>query len=273
MWCQLFSEPGAGSDLSSLTTRATRVDGGWTLSGQKVWTSYAQFADWGVCLARTDPDVARRPGISYLVVDMRSPGSGGPAAAPDHRRVRVQRGVLRRRVRPRGSDHRPGARGLADRELDAHPRAGRESAPARDPHAAARRAAARRARERRLGRPAHRAPALRGLRRAPALPAAQLAVRLPYRPRRGARARREHQQAVVVRDEQAVARHRDGRARSGGAAVGRCPDNPAAGRWQRSWLYYQASSIWAGTNEIQRNVVGERTLGLPREPSVRSSGS
>jgi alkylation response protein AidB-like acyl-CoA dehydrogenase len=74
IWCQLFSEPGAGSDLAGLRTRAEKVDGGWRISGQKIWTSLARQAQWGICVARTDPDAPKHQGITYFLVDMASPG-------------------------------------------------------------------------------------------------------------------------------------------------------------------------------------------------------
>ncbi|MEZ5166495.1 MAG: acyl-CoA dehydrogenase family protein [Acidimicrobiales bacterium] len=268
LFCQLFSEPDAGSDLAAVKTRAERVDGGWRLRGQKVWTSYAQFADWGLCLARTDADAPKRKGISAFMVDMRAPGVDirplrqitdesdfnevffDDAFVADDQLV----GPLHGGWAVSGSTltHE---RGTNPRQLVIHTQLLDE-----------------------LFRLAAQHDRLDDPRTEQDLAQAFVELRLFQLQNWRSLSRLQHgrelgPEAATAKLYWSEMSQRMHHRRCGcwvtrrrcGAAV----DNPGDGRWQRSWLYYRAASIFAGTNEIQRNIIGERTLGLPREPEPR----
>ncbi len=266
IWCQLFSEPEAGSDLASLRTRAVRTDGGWRVTGQKIWTSYAQFADWGVCLARSDPDAPSRKGISYLVMDMHADGVDvrplrqitdeaefnevflddvfvpeDQLVGPEHGGWTVANSTLTHE------------RGVNPRQLVIHSQLLDE-----------------------LWRLARDNGALDDVRLAGRLAEAFVELRIfqlhNWRSiSRTARGLEPGPQGSINKlwwSEMSKRLHDTAIAVLGPAASlwRGASENPGDGAWQRSWLYYQASTIWAGTNEIQRSLVGERVLGLPREP-------
>jgi len=123
IWCQLFSEPSAGSDAAAVKTRATRVDGGWKINGQKVWTSGAHYCKRGLATVRTDFDGPKHAGITMVILDMEAPGVEVRPLRQITGGSEFQRGVLQRRVRPgRGRGRR------AERRLDGRPRHPRQRA-------------------------------------------------------------------------------------------------------------------------------------------------
>jgi len=266
LWCQLFSEPGAGSDLAAVATKGDRVDGGWSLTGQKVWTSYAQFADWGLCLARTDPDAPKNRGISAFAVDMRAAGvevrplvqiTGEAefnevffdgAFVPDDQLIGPENNGWQ--VSSSTLTHE---RGTNPRQFVIHAQLleelftlAIESGRYDDPRLARKLAEA--FVEVRLFQ-LHNWRSLSRLAAGKALGPEGSTLKLYW----SEMSKRLHETVMAVLGDAAPLWR--------GAQ-----DNPGDGEWQRSWLYYHAASVFAGTNEIQRNIIGERVLGLPREP-------
>jgi alkylation response protein AidB-like acyl-CoA dehydrogenase len=267
IWCQLFSEPGAGSDLAGLTTRAVRADGGWRLTGQKIWTSLAKQADWAICIARTDPAAPRHAGITYFLVDMTAPGievrplrelNGesffnqvflDDVFVPDDCVVgevnggwRVARTTL---ANERVSLSRTWTFGSGVTELLEQVQAG-STAPAGQ-----------------LGRLVAEGHAidLLGLR----VMMKQLSGTEPG-------ATGSVRKLLGMRHAQQIAElcwamsGPDGALGAGPAAGLRQPDGPNGPHWARQVLTTRALTIGGGTTDIQLNIIGERILGLPRDP-------
>jgi alkylation response protein AidB-like acyl-CoA dehydrogenase len=260
-WCQLFSEPGAGSDLASLSTRATRTEGGWLLNGQKVWTSMAKQADWGICLARTDPDAPKHDGITCFMVDMKTPGIDirplreltGQAMfnevffddvfVPDDCLVgeendgwRCARTTLaNERVYMGGSNTIGGGVIGVLRALDAHGLAG-------DAHALDEAGG--------LVVTGH-ALAVLGFR----MTLQALAGADPSGSEAAVR------KLLGVEHDQHV--QEVGLALSGPAGA---VDEDEGAAWVNAFLFNRCLTIAGGTSDIQRNVIAERLLGLPRDP-------
>jgi alkylation response protein AidB-like acyl-CoA dehydrogenase len=266
IWCQLFSEPEAGSDLAGLSTTATDVDGGWVLRGQKVWTSYAHYARWAIALVRTDPSLPKHRGLSYLVVDMTRPGvdirplrtmTGEPEfnevfledvfVPLDHLVGGLNNGWA---VAQTTLAHERGTAfpfkeqivheimlrqlyGLAERsgELDNETVARQLAASFVDLRALR----------------MHNLRTLSRLARGELPGPESSVVKLCW----SNMTQRMSETALAILGEDSP-------------LWGDVPGNADRGRWQRQWLWSKAATIAGGTSEIQRTIVGERILGLPR---------
>ncbi len=266
IWCQLYSEPGAGSDLAALSTRADRVDGGWLVTGQKVWTSYAQFAAWGFGLFRTDPDVGKHRGISCLAIDMTAPGvdvrplvqATGESEfcevfldevfVPDdqligqlHEGWRVSTTTL---AHERGTAFPFKEQAVHEIFLDELYALAEANGRLDDVGVADALADAFVAlRVLRM----HNLRTLSSLGRGREPGAESSWVKLHW--------------AHMTQHLSETGLRVPGRA---GPLWAGADGNPDDGRWQRQWLWSKVASIAGGTDEIQRTIIGERILGLPR---------
>jgi len=277
IWCQLFSEPGAGSDLASLTTRAELDGDEWIVQGQKVWTSYAHRAQFGILLARTEPDAPKHQGISYFICPMDAPGiTVRPLVDMTGAHtfnevfldeVRLPRGNLvgergqgwslgkvtlaNERVSLSGAGALWGMGPTADDLLDAVRAAGGTDNPLL---------------RQRLARVWVEGEILRLLRMRTVAAAVAGVPPGPEASVRKALAD-DHGQHIMglARDLAGAAGMLSESGPTPGAVVaGGWPD----ALWSYGFLFAPALTIGGGTSEVQRNIIAERTLGLPHDPAV-----
>jgi alkylation response protein AidB-like acyl-CoA dehydrogenase len=259
IWCQLFSEPGAGSDLASLTTRAEKRGNTYVVTGRKVWSSYATFADMGIALVRTDPAAPPHKGISMLAIPMNAPGveirplrqmTGDyefnevfldevevpvdHVIGPEHDGWRVANTTL---ANERGASFIWREQVLHRKAIDAL--IGECARRGLRDDAVVRQQLARSWIDVELFR-LHNARTLDRLARGEEIGAESSLVKLFW----AGLSQRLAETAI--------------------GALG--PDALEPGEWSRALLMTRANSIMGGTSEVQRNIIGERLLGLPREP-------
>ena len=275
LWCQGYSEPGAGSDLAGVATRATRQGDVWVINGQKVWTSLAQHADWIFVLARSTPESQRHAGLSYLLVPMDQPGieirpivqitggvefnetffddavtEAGLVVGGEGNGWKVAMGTL---AFERGASTL-GQQTSFRQEFDSLVAEARASGRIDDEVLRSELAQCHIELEilrynqlRLLASLTHDAPA------GPEQSIGKLYWASWHR-RLGELAMRVRGAASMVADT------------TGGADASQGGIDYRLDRWQRTFLYSRAHTIYGGSNQIQRNIIGERVLGLPREP-------
>ena len=273
MWCQLFSEPGAGSDLANLSTKAVRDGDMWVINGQKVWTTLAHIAKWGMLPVRTDPDVPKHAGMTYFIVDMKAEGVDvrpmyqitGEAEfnevfftdvhVPDAYRIdevgagwRAAMTTLMNERVAIGSKTLPRGSGTIESAIKAWKDYGHTDPAARDELT-------------RLwaGWEALRLTTLRAnqMRKA-GVPGPEGST--------GKLAWADLNKAITSFTVELMGW--DGTLYPGGYVLHRPTEFESAGTPQRNFLRARANSIEGGTSEIMKNIVGERVLGLPGEPRV-----
>ena len=263
IFCQGFSEPDAGSDLAGLRARAERSDGHWVLNGQKTWSSGAHYADKSFLLARTDPNADAHKGISFFLVDMHQPGV-------EVRPIRQMTGggefgeifLSNAVVEDRDLVGEPGAGWKIAMTIFGFERGGLAQA-ARFERAVQQLAGL--ARERGAGSDVNVRQKV-----------AQAQIEAHVFRLIGLRSLTSAQQGHAPGPEASLTKlywsEMDKRIQETAVAVqgpygALAPDSPFAiedGRWQLGWMWAQAETIYAGSSEIQRNIIAERVLGLPR---------
>ncbi len=272
-WCQLFSEPGAGSDMASLATTAVRDGDEWVVNGQKVWTTFGHESEMAMLIARTDPDQPKHKGITYFGLDMRSPGVEVRQLVNMAGQVEFNEVFLSDvripdllRISPVGEGWAAAMTTLgAERFALSGPKCKKRKSsdeilggkPLDEVRAAA------------VGNGASQRPSTRDALVQDHIRGRLLALTSGRARAQAAAGRRGGAEGSITKIAKAMTNQtlqETAMETLGPASVAWDPADGDAAEWSTQFLRTRANSIEGGTSEIQRNIVGERVLGLPREP-------